>query len=181
MDGFPHETSVLCFHFKTRDTCSGSGGRGGFGCNPGETAYLQRREVKQVVRRRQRLIYFIVEKTDIFKEWNSFRNAEPVAMIVLPTIFKNGAIFAKTHPVMMNSMRIKDMLPLMHVFTINSIMEHSRPRPLLGLKKGWFSGLAQILMVLYEVMQALKKRNLSPFFLIPYFAMLKVQKLLKTP
>ena len=41
-------------------------------------------------------------------------------MIVLPTIFKNGAIFARTHPAMMNSMRIKDMLPLMHVFTINS-------------------------------------------------------------
>ena len=41
-------------------------------------------------------------------------------MIVLPTIFKNGAIFAKTHPAMMNSMRIKDMLPLMHVVTINS-------------------------------------------------------------
>ena len=61
-------------------------------------------------------------------------------MIVLPTIFKNGAIFAKTHPVMMNSMRIKDMLPLMHVFTINSIMEHSRSRPLLGLKKDDFQG-----------------------------------------
>ena len=122
MDGFPHETSVLCFFFKTRDTCSHQSGHpdASFGCNPGETAYLQRREVKQVVSRRQRCIYFIVEKTDIYKKWNSFRNAEPVAMIVLPTIFKNGAIFAKTHPAMMNSMRIKDMLPLMHVFTINS-------------------------------------------------------------
>ena len=149
--------SVLCFHFKTRDTCSGSGGRGGFGCNPGETAYLQRREVKQVVSRRQQCIYFIVEKTDIFKEWTCFRNVEPAAMIVLPTIFKNGAIFAKTHPVMMNSMRIKDMLPLMHVFTINSIMEHSRTRPLLGLKKDDFQGWLKFWWFCMKLHKPLKK------------------------